>query len=150
MGNVIHINQAVKEFAVNLQKKIGGNVVIHWTPEAVQLADIDVLKNIINEQLQISWDDIKGISRLREITIGRHLFFWFAFYRCQKSKSGISRMLGINHATVCHGIKSVQDLLDAKDEKMSDAFAKVLKYMNEYEQTKNPAEVKAAALAHTC
>ena len=80
---------------------------------------LDDLLHIINTKLRerTPFDLPEGIatkSRQRHIVEYRHMYFKFAkdmgFGLCTTGRS-----IGFNHATVVHGAKSINDLLDAKN-----------------------------------
>jgi hypothetical protein len=135
MSDVKQIHRLISDFESQLQGMVGGKVSISWVP-ANLVSDLEMLKMIILNVTKVSWPDITSKSRYRHIVMARHLFCWFAFHRFGRNKSDLKRIIGIDHTTVIHGIKMVDDLLQTKDVLMCDCFNKISNQLIKYEETK--------------
>jgi len=144
MSDVKHIKEVVQNFEKSLQEMLGGKVSVIWVPEN-QLNDLDALKTIIYTVTLITWEQIKKKNRRQGIVEARHLFCWFAHYKFGKNKSDLMRIMGIDHTTVIHGIKKVNDLLEAKDVVITEHFSKITSMVNSYEESKIKGEQFAVA-----
>jgi Bacterial dnaA protein helix-turn-helix len=74
---------------------------------------------------------VKKRDRYRELVICRHLFYYLAKYFYGAKLKQIGAVTGVDHATVIHGIKLVNNLIDIGDEDVINAIEETQKYIRE-------------------
>lgn len=76
----------------------------------------DLIADVIELELQVSFEQIMSKTRIREVVTARHLFNYFCRKYTNKSLNEIARHLGLNHATIIHSVKVVNNLCDTEKE----------------------------------
>jgi chromosomal replication initiation ATPase DnaA len=79
---------------------------------------------LYSKKAGLSAGDLKSKARITEIVIPRQVY-WYYMKKHGFSYSEIGRMFKKNHATVMHGVKRVNDLIDAKDS-YAERYLKIL------------------------
>jgi hypothetical protein len=72
----------------------------------------------------LSWEDIQGKSRKREIVLLRHMYCYMCTkYRLLPTLVSIGKTIGNrDHTSVMHADSRMKDLLDAKDSAVTDIY----------------------------
>ena len=91
--------------------------------------DLDIILGTICRASGISRAAIISNSRKTEIVAARQAYCYYARKYTKKSFDRIGRDINRDHATVLHSVRTVNDLLDAKDSMMLDLVNKVNKYL---------------------
>jgi hypothetical protein len=83
----------------------------------------------------ISKDNFFSSSRARPFVLARHLFFYIARYKLGHKLMTIAQYIGRDHATVMHGIDTVNNLLAVNDSQVQPIYLKIVEALTkEYEQ----------------
>lgn len=77
--------------------------------------ELDKLKHLIWKTFGITWEEIKGLSRLREIVSARYCFMYIAHTQYSLNKSQIGDMCNRDHTSVIHAINTVNNLYSIND-----------------------------------
>lgn len=72
--------------------------------------EIDRLLKSVSTAFDVSEFDIKGKSRLREISDARHCFIFLSRLHTSITYQGLGKYLDRNHATVIHSVKAFQQI----------------------------------------
>jgi chromosomal replication initiation ATPase DnaA len=93
------------------------------------------LVNIVCICCGISKDNFFSSSRARPFVLARHLFFYIARYKLGHKLMTIAQYIGRDHATVMHGIDTVNNLLAVNDSQVQPIYLKIVEALTkEYEQ----------------
>jgi len=71
-----------------------------------------IAENVICRNLNILPEEFKSKSRERYIVEARHLYYWLLRKKTNYSLSTLGKMLGKDHATVLHSIKTWDNMLE--------------------------------------
>jgi hypothetical protein len=96
------------------------------------------LNNVLEAVCFIMGQDIERVKakgRFRELVICRHLFYYLSKYYYGAKLLDIASVTGVDHSSVIHGIKLVNDLLSIKEESVTEAIPKIQHYIAERYQT---------------
>lgn len=131
-------NDMVKEILTQASRQIelltGSTVValfINQRQDKVVKRCLDDLALAVCETFGISMSDLVGDSRKGELPFARHLFFWYAYNEFGFGPSKLGRKLNRDHTTAIHGIGKIQDFLDIKDFRTTQAMLIIKRYLNE-------------------
>ncbi|WP_462250384.1 helix-turn-helix domain-containing protein [Ekhidna sp.] len=70
---------------------------------------MDLIVRLVADYFDISENDLTGERRFREFSIPRQITMHLIYYHVIPSKSSISRYLGIDRASIYHGLNVVKD-----------------------------------------
>lgn len=70
------------------------------------------IQNIVCSVTEISYEEIKGKKRLKEIVFARHMMFYFTRKYTNMTYKQIALEFNRDHATVMHGVKAINDYLE--------------------------------------
>lgn len=93
------------------------------------------IKRLVESHLELN--DIKTRSRRRDYVCARFLYFKIAYNTCRTSLSKIADIVDRDHATVIHGIKQFDDLVQynkVEFKYLSDAYANITSIMTDKDE----------------
>ena len=94
----------------------------------------DNLVNIVCICCGISKENFFSKSRARPFVIARHLFFYIARYKLGHKLKIIAKYVKRDHATVMHGIDTINNLLAVNDDQIQSIYLKIIEAITkEYE-----------------
>jgi chromosomal replication initiation ATPase DnaA len=80
--------------------------------------DLEILINVVCDYYSISIDDIKRKVRTMDILNARRIFCYLSRVLTSNSLKFIGRRVNLDHSTVLHQFKKVNDWIDIKDKQI--------------------------------
>lgn len=76
----------------------------------------ELLRKIICEVCEVTWEQVTDKSRKRDVVIARHLYCHFAYKWVRMSYGSIGEIVGgRDHTTALHACQAVKDALDSNN-----------------------------------
>jgi len=95
-------------------------------------ADITIveIRKLIEEELNVTYKEIAGRSRMKHIVIARFLYIWFLRKHYKKTLYSIAEELGRDHTSIVHAMHAIQEWFDTKDYLIMIPFKHIQNILN--------------------
>ena len=120
------INDYVATMEVQLSHMLSKKVTVWIDVEEWKQGDIGNIASIVSDTLGVALSDMIMKNRKIDVSEARQLCWLLLQRKCGVSLSAIGKYFGgRDHTTILHGIRHIQDLLDAGDESILRQYDKV-------------------------
>jgi chromosomal replication initiator protein len=93
------------------------------------MADLKKIAELVCDYFALHEEDFYGKVRKREFVEARSYFMWIAKKSFHYTLADIGRVLGKDHTTVIHGLRTLEDLMFSQ-ERISDEMKELKMYVN--------------------
>jgi chromosomal replication initiation ATPase DnaA len=77
--------------------------------------DLDDILELVSRATEVSIQQIKSDSRLRDVVQARHLYCWLARNKTGRSMKQIGRVVRISRTPVIHSVKKIDGFIKVRD-----------------------------------
>lgn len=89
--------------------------------------ELSQIRELVESEFKI---DISQVTRIREVVYVRNLYYKLARDYTSFGYSDIGKEINKNHATVIHGVKTMEEVVLIYDSKFIKAYSKISKILN--------------------
>lgn len=116
-----NLKNKVSEVSIELNRLIGIMLMPNEKINKEILTKAHV-REMVCDYFNLPWDKISGKKRNREYAAARFTYMWVCRTVLGASLTSIGNDLDRDHTSVIHGLQSVRNLMDTKDELMTNAI----------------------------
>jgi hypothetical protein len=109
-----HFLEAQRDFIDHyLADPVSAAAIIKLKADAVEHRnEFEIIIDRVATQFNLSADSLRRKCRIRRVRDARWVCYRFCHNMTDAPQNGIARFFNVDHASVAHGIKRVQDLID--------------------------------------
>ena len=80
-------------------------------------ADVSILevRKLIEREMNVTYKEIAGRSRIKQIVVARYIYIWFLRKHYKKTLLSIANELNRDHTSIIHAMNAMQQWVDTKD-----------------------------------
>lgn len=124
----ILIQQVLDEASLKISSITGKQSRVYYNHGSSN--NLQRLKDAICDLYSVSWNDLRGNSRLHDLVIARQLFSWFGVMHFNYQKIYLGAHLNRDHTTVIHSINRVQDMITTKEHEYMAGISELKKRLS--------------------
>lgn len=112
--NIPGVTETLEQCKERIEGIIGQKVNVYYEMDYGFLKSTEMAL-IVCEVCNVSWEQLASKSRRRQIVMARHFYCYFSYTTQSRTLQSIANTLGIDHSTVIHARKSIEDMIDSND-----------------------------------